>query len=892
MVSYFRYILTCLLAGMFATSAMGQIEHISTLKNRAIEQLAVFPQEKIYVQTDKPYYIGGEDIWFRIHIVNAFLHQPSTNSHYVYGELISPVDTLISRVKIRPDSLGYFHGNFQLKEGLAEGDYQLRFYTRYMENIGEDYFFRKKIRIGDPLSAIYSTDATFTRNERNQQLEVNLKFSDNSTGQLIWPEKIKVNYNLQNLETKPDKDSIVRFTMKKHEDCKYLHIEFDHEKKIHKQYIPIVSEVSDFDVTFHPEGGQLVMGLPCRIAFKALNNNGYGEEITGIMVNEAGDTISQFSSQHKGMGYFIICSNGEKYYAKCKNSDGVEKRFELPVPKSNSFALQTFWNNNNLCIKGMKEDGFQPDSVFLLVNNRGAVEHIMIWDFTKEYVQVSQDDLPSGVIQLILTDKNLTSYSERLIFNYNELDIASSYFSTNRDIYKNRELVKAHIQLADYDDNPLNGNFSLSVTDDNAVIPDTMLNICNYLLLSSDIRGYIEDPAYYFQEGHEANLDILMMTQGWRRYDFLKVLKGESEKPSIAEEKSFRITGSVKSGPLMNKANPDYPVDIIATNKVFFDNTVTDKNGLFTFENFEFPDSTRFIIQGLGKNGGKNIKLHVDNEIFPAITSLQVERQESKHKVFEQYVEKAEQHFIAENGMRMIYLKEIEVSAKKIERPKSQWVTDMNSVIKSDEFMKHNPVDIFQAISMSNIAGVEVSGETITIRGGTISSRIIDGIREAYYPSPLFVMDDVIILPEDASKIVPLINIHHIDEIAILKGPDAAIFGSRGSSGAIILTTKKGESVLQDQKQFNIQALTPLGYQVTKEFYSPKYETEEQKNSSRPDLRTTIHWAPCVVTNENGEAEVSFYSADSNTTYSVVYEGITNNGLPVHGRGKIKVEHQ
>lgn len=114
------------------------------------EQLALYPQEKLYLQIDKSEYISGETLWFRAHLVDALLHQQANASRYVYVELIDPLEAVVSRVKIRPDSIGCFHGHLLLEEGLPEGDYMLRAYTLYMKNQGDDYFFKKNIRIINP----------------------------------------------------------------------------------------------------------------------------------------------------------------------------------------------------------------------------------------------------------------------------------------------------------------------------------------------------------------------------------------------------------------------------------------------------------------------------------------------------------------------------------------------------------------------------------------------------------------------------------------------------------------------------------------------------------------------------------------------------------------------
>lgn len=114
------------------------------------QQLDAFPQEKIHVQTDKSSYLSGERIWFRAHLVNAFSHRPIFISRYVYVEVINPVDDLVKRVKVRPDSTGAYYGYVDLDDELAEGAYTLRAYTNYMRNMGEDAFFRKKFTFSTP----------------------------------------------------------------------------------------------------------------------------------------------------------------------------------------------------------------------------------------------------------------------------------------------------------------------------------------------------------------------------------------------------------------------------------------------------------------------------------------------------------------------------------------------------------------------------------------------------------------------------------------------------------------------------------------------------------------------------------------------------------------------
>ena len=872
---------------LFPVQLIGQPVSMDTLNNRVLEQLVLFPQEKIYVHTDKPYYIVGENIWFRAHIVNASVHQPSILSRYIYGELISPTDTIVNRVKIKPDSLGYFHGYFNLREDLPEGDYQLRFYTRFLENVGEDYFFTKKIKIGGPLTALYSTETSFTFDDKRENLNVELRFIRNKDRQLIYPKNVKIRFDSKLLEPKVNADSTVRIVIKEKPASKYLYVEYDHDAKIHKQFIPLINSNPDFDITFHPEGGDLLKGVFCKVAFKALSSNGYGEDITGIIVNESGDTLSRFESLHKGMGYFPIRSDGEKYFVICRNNDGLEKKFEIPVARNNALALNTFWFKDHLRITVSKSSDFQySDSLYLFVQSRGMLNFVFNWDIDKGVIQINKYDLPSGVIQLILTDRNYTPISERLVFNYKEEDVASSSFSTNKPVYGNRDLVKTSVRLTDYEGNALTGDFSFAVTDDNVVVQDTTTNIGYYLLLQSDIKGHIEDPSFYFKK--DANtitlLDVLMMTQGWSRYNFANVMKGEYTKPAIPEENSFTISGLVKGLITTVKEGLVILLDFKHAN---FYQTTTDEKGKFKFDNFELPDSTQVVIQGWTKRRVSNVELTLNEDVFPKISGLpmspvllsssEILESSESSRIFEQYLEMADKQFVIENGIRTVYLRPVEVIGYINERPKSMWASSTNTIVKMDDllFVPSNMNAVLMGVPGITL---DYSGN-IVIRGRQPSLVIIDEVQ--YEPDP----SD----PNFIKNILASINPDNVEEIVVMKDYEAVVFGARGINGVIIITSKLGADN-KPREKFNIKTITPLGYQVFKEFYAPKYETTEQRNSPKSDFRTTIHWAPYVITNENGEAEVDFYTADSKTTYSVVYEGVTSEGMPISGKGKVVVE--
>jgi hypothetical protein len=135
------------------------------------------------------------------------------------------------------------------------------------------------------------------------------------------------------------------------------------------------------------------------------------------------------------------------------------------------------------------------------------------------------------------------------------------------------------------------------------------------------------------------------------------------------------------------------------------------------------------------------------------------------------------------------------------------------------------------------------------------------------------------------------LSVHDIAQIDILNsGVNTGIFGIRGAGGVLVVHTKQPISSTESSiPPFHIKTLLPLGYQQPEAFYAPKYETEAQRSSPKPDLRTTIHWQPVVQINSVGEASFEFYSADDASSYTVVIEGLADDGTIIRKEEKIKV---
>jgi len=824
-------------SGGYSTFAQTAVSFEDKINSHFEQQLKIFPQEKIYLHTDKPYYISGERIWFRAHVVDAANHHPVCYSKYVYVELIDPVDSVVSRVKIREDE-GAYHGHILIPDTVPEGDYTIRAYTLYMQSLDERDFFSKTVHIGDPL-AISSQ-----------------------------------------LASKGEGGLLSKAVTNKTPVRKPLHIP---------------APPDDYDVTFYPEGGALMEGTACKVAFKAMKANGQATAITGVVYDRNGVEICQIQTEHQGMGQFCLQAvKGQSYDAVCTDEKGQSKRFDLPPAISDGIALSVTVDNDSIVLKALKpvhtvRNNAHYDELYLLAHTRGKIHFAEPFHPENERLVFQKEQFPSGVLHFILFDVHMNPLSERLVFICND-DQATVSYHHDGDPFAARSLVQNTVIVTDREGEPLLGNFSVSVTSDREVTPDSTMNILTYLLLSSDVRGHIENPAFYFRDDDSSAcaLDLLMCTQGWRRYNIAELAMGRYEKPAMPVEAGSVMTGTVKLF-AQKKTVKNMAVSIMSQDGQF-ETVKTDKDGRFSFNTNVF-DSTRFIVH-VPQNGRSPLEVILDRETFPKKTVPTVPPLAKIDPVqFSKYVEKAERKYTEDNGMRMVNLPEVAVAAqqpkkKPFESPYyfQEFLTP-GSTITEEQISKYSGATPF--LMLSQVPGISVG----SVDGNKINFiRIGPIISLNHQPVPLLVIDNFTISSDSIKGFCDIINTIPISDIAridVLKGPETSAFGMRGAGGVICIYTKQSAKTTTEEVLHNTKSITPLGFQKPDQFYAPKYDTSEKHTTSGTDLRTTIHWQPVVQIDNQGAASFAFYTADEQSTFTVVIEGVTSDGCLIRKESQL-----
>lgn len=794
------------------------------------------PQEKVYLHFDKPYYMAGETMWFQGYLFEGTTHKIDSVSRVLYVDLIDDTKgKIIASRTLKCE--GSTHGDFLLPDSLAEGVYHIRAYTNYMKNFSEDFFFHQDFKIW--------------------QGSIKNRLSDDNALKLLQAS----------------------------------------------------------DVQFFPEGGNAVVGITSRIAFKALNIAGKGVEVEGFILDNTKDTVAAFQSEHLGMGYFSITPEEQKTYtAYIKQKDGKYLQFALPNTYAQGYTMAVDNLSNKEKVKifisnSSPKTANKSQELVIVAHQRGQLCFMAKGNDTQKSFGISlpKAKIPDdGIVQVTLMNAQGEPLCERLFF-HNQNRQLTLKITPDKATYKHREKVTLNIEAADADGKPVEGNFSVAVTDAKQVLADPYQeNLVSYLLMSSDVnnlsstdyystlRGNIEQPAYYFnKENTEANrhLDMLMMTQGWRRFIWKDLMSDKQPKLEHFLETGLEVTGKALKPNGKIAENITLTLMIKGADKApIFQMGMTDSLGRYGFYGLDFTDSTQVFVQGMKKSGTKNLNVTID-ALKPSpkvrIVKTPYKAIEFNAQELANFLKKANEAIELDKKMRLTkdskLLEGVTVRAKKIEEPDPRKIyANPQSSIQVTQQLCTGATNIFQLIQ-GRVAGVQVSpngqgGYSVLIRGITS----ISGSNE-----PLYLLDG---MPIDGSGLSS-INPCDVDKIDILKGAEAAIFGSSGATGVISVLTKRGSGNYDYSKDpaLGVSLQKRLGYFIAREFYAPKYDVDIPDHV-RPDFRSTLHWQPNVRTDATGKASVTYWNTDASTDINVIAQGVSTQGIVGVARAKYEVK--
>ncbi|MBD1365618.1 TonB-dependent receptor plug domain-containing protein [Mucilaginibacter sp. ZT4R22] len=382
------------------------------------------------------------------------------------------------------------------------------------------------------------------------------------------------------------------------------------------------------DVQFFPEGGEMVNGVRSKIAFKAVSQNGSGENIKGSIIDNEGTAVAEFESAHAGMGIFALLPQaGKAYSAKITLADG--RAFTAPLPKALDAGYVLTVNNtrkDSLFIKvatnGQQFQAKQNTAFYLVGQSGGEVYYTAAGTLKTPVFGAGIDKrrFPSGIVQFTLFADG-QPVNGRIVFVQSD-DTLKMTLSSSVKTYAARSPVKLDFVAKNDANEPVAGSFSVAVINESRVGADENVegSIFSHLLLTSDLKGYIEKPNYYFTnttDAKRAELDILMLTQGYRRFEWKQILTAPDTRIVNQPEQSLTLEGTIKTtgGGIV----PNGKLMLTATRENTVLDTVTDATGNFKFTNLQLSDTAKIVLQARKQNDGKRVAIYVKEPEYPNI---------------------------------------------------------------------------------------------------------------------------------------------------------------------------------------------------------------------------------------------------------------------------------
>ncbi|HEY0895335.1 MAG TPA: carboxypeptidase-like regulatory domain-containing protein, partial [Sphingobacteriaceae bacterium] len=798
---------------LFLLTVVSFIRSDDPLKNM-LDKLEKFrsdyPQEKVHLHLDKPYYAIGDNIWFKAYVVNGARNQLSALSKILYVELINEKDSVkqSARVHLRA---GQAWGDFHLADSLKEGNYRIRAYTTWMRNFGEDFFFDKTISVGNSLSNDYLTDVSysFSGAGNSEKVLAAIKYLD-LEGKPVANKEVSYSVQLDFRQVAAGKTTtdatgkaLVSFVNNQPWLLKSgkisTRVKIDDQTSFSK-IVPIKSTSSNVSVQFFPEGGDLVEGIRSKIAFKAVGADGLGVDVDGFVSDNANEKIAEFKSEYGGMGTFALKPEaGRTYKAIVTLKDGSKKTLPLPKALKSGYTLSAaHTDKDNILIRvGLSPELVGKGEVTIIGHTNGIANFVSKTKVTNTVLSASvpKTKFAGGILHLTLFNPANEPVSERLMFIRKESGLKVGITSDKTE-YLKREKARLSIDARDTGGGPEVGSFSVAVVDESKVPFDDIYEntILSNLLLSSDIKGFVETPNYYFtavDDKKDRELDNLLLTQGWRRFTWKSILANALPLLSFNPEKEIGISGTVTD----NRGRPvaGGKVTLLSSaGDVLVQDTLTDQNGRFAFNKLIFRDSTKFVVQARNARDRKNVDVNLDM-IPPQLVTRNKNAPEVEINVNNTmlgYLKNSRNQYndLRRFGLatRSIVLKEVKIVEKKQQARNS---SNLNGSGVADAVLDES--HFASCVSLDQCLQGRVAGLVIQ-DGIAYSARSMYSSFQGLVPMQL-VLDGTYVTPDYLRLISP----RDVESVEVLKSAsNTAIYGIRGGGGILIITTKRGKQNL------------------------------------------------------------------------------------------------
>ncbi len=629
-----------------------------------------------------------------------------------------------------------------------------------------------------------------------------------------------------------------------------------------------------------PEGGDLIAEVSNKIAFKANDQWGRPVKIKGVVTDSKGQRVDSLRTLHDGMGFFYIRpARGETYTARWKDEKGKDYTTTLPVVKANGISMQLSLADDKRTIiaNASAAYGASLQTIHLV----GTMNQNLAFNVSKDIssgstrIIVPTQGLPTGILTVTIFDNQWAPLAERITFINNNEYRFEPEINVDHWGLSPRARNKIDIILPD----SLPANLSVSVTDVN-IDADSSDNIFSHLLLTSDIKGQVYRPAYYFSANTELirqHLDLVMLTHGWRRFKWEDVIKGKLPAISYPKDTAYlSLSGKIYGASSTQLRDAGDIILLVKPSKGESQTMLlpVDKDGVFSDPNLVLFDSLRVYYQLSKKKGlGDASVRFMENRLPPLSSSKAANGLFNSHWDTTGF---ARHWSLADETTKAIQLYEGKTLDNIVIKSKAKSKLEVmdekytSALFRGDavQFDLTDDMSAQAAMSVFNYLQGRVAGLQINTSGGTPTLTWRGG-------SPSLYIDEM----QTNTDVVSSMPMSDIAYIKVFRPPFTGGFG--GSGGAIAIYTRRGDDIKSEPGK-GLANNIAVGYSGLREFYSPNYDTFKKENEKK-DLRTTLYWNPQARTDvRSNKISLTFYNNDISESFRVVIEGMSPDGRLAH----------
>jgi hypothetical protein len=618
---------------------------------------------------------------------------------------------------------------------------------------------------------------------------------------------------------------------------------------------------SNYDLQFFPEGGNLVENIACKTAFRIVDKLGKGVSCNGVIVSNKKDTVAQLITLKLGMGNFIFTpTTGSTYRAVVKLADTV---LVMPLPEiyKSGYVLSAIDTDTTTLTINVYSSLKTQEAPYLFIHNRGQLqlaEKILLKDGFAT-LNINKKKLGEGISSITLLNSERIPVCERLFFipPVTKLVITSA---TDKAFFAPREKVSISLTSSDETAKAIAADMSMAVFSADTLSSTESADITSYAWLSSELRGAIESPGYYFSNDIDAAkaVDNLMLTQGWRRFTWQDMITGQLPAIDFLPEWQGHIVTGKLTAEKTGLPAKDIPAFLsVPGSRVWLYCAPTDATGIVHFYTKNLQGNNEMVLQTDSRTDtGYQLEIvppFSEKYSSSKLPAFSLDSGIKKSLVDNSIVMQVQNSFNGEK-LKQFGIPAIDSTAF-FGKPDREYLLD--------NFTRFN--------TMEEVLREYVSEILVRRQKDNFQLIMANGSDRVFMNDPLTLLNGVPVF--DVNKIMKY-NPFKVRKIELVNRK--YYYGPLAFNGIVNFTTYNPDPATLSDTHTVVADYE--GMQLQREFYAPRYETPEQITSRRPDFRNTLYWLPNLTTDVSGKTTINFYTSDKKGKYQVVVQGITTEG--------------